>query len=360
MNSKATKLLAAIFFLLSPFVARAQLANPVTNAGTTGTTLNLLAKLNTSNQAVLATTSDTGVPVYIVVGGAGTTGVGQLATLGQALCTMDATNGSFSSQPVYVVASTTTSGECHPQTAAPTGGTWVVGFLAAPATTSGSTALVQVNGGFLVPSAGSGTVTDGAGTASPGLLAESTSSAHVQQYVTANASAVGLGSVTNDAQAKAAVLPNTLPSAGQILAGNSGGTAYAPVTVGGDGTLSSAGSLTVTKTNGTAFTSAATMAAGTNAVAAFGVADTTFTTGTTAVSANTCTTASTVTMTGVTTSMAFVVTPSTDASAVNGWGSTGGLVLDVWPTANTLNYKVCNQTASSITPGSLTWNVGVR
>lgn len=90
------------------------------------------------------------------------------------------------------------------------------------------------------------------------------------------------------------------------------------------------------------------------------ISDTTFSTGTTAISANTCTTASTVTMTGVTTSAVFVIGPSSDVSAVTGWGATGGLVIEAWPTANTLNYKVCNQTGSTITPGAVTWNAGVR
>lgn len=59
---------------------------------------------------------------------------------------------------------------------------------------------------------------------------------------------VGLGNVTNDAQTKAAIVPNTAPSAGQILVGNAGGTAYAPETLSGSGatfTLSDAGLLTV-------------------------------------------------------------------------------------------------------------------
>jgi len=56
---------------------------------------------------------------------------------------------------------------------------------------------------------------------------------------------LSLNNVTNDAQTKAAIVPNTAPSAGQILAGNAGGTAYAPVTVGTDATLSSAGALTI-------------------------------------------------------------------------------------------------------------------
>ena len=73
------------------------------------------------------------------------------------------------------------------------------------------------------------------------------------------ATMVGLGSVTNDAQTKAAVVPNTAPSAGQILVGNAGGTAYAPVSLSGDGTLTSAGVLTNTKLNGVAVPTAATV-----------------------------------------------------------------------------------------------------
>ena len=90
------------------------------------------------------------------------------------------------------------------------------------------------------------------------------------------------------------------------------------------------------------------------------IANTTFTTGTTTVNAGTCTSSSTVTMAGVTTSSVFFAVPSTDVSGVTGWGSSGGLTIDAWPTSNTLNYKICNATASNITPGSVTWNVGAK
>lgn len=55
------------------------------------------------------------------------------------------------------------------------------------------------------------------------------------------ASEVGLGNVTNDVQTKASIVPNTLPASGHILVGNAGGTAYAPVSVSGDITISDAG-----------------------------------------------------------------------------------------------------------------------
>jgi hypothetical protein len=92
-----------------------------------------------------------------------------------------------------------------------------------------------------------------------------------------------------------------------------------------------------------------------------GIADATFTNATTAISGNSCSAAAvTVTMSGVATSTAFSITPSTDVSGSTGWGSSGGLVIDAWPTTNTLNYKICNQTGSSITPAAVTWNVSAR
>lgn len=103
-------------------------------------------------------------------------------------------------------------------------------------------------------------------------------------------------------------------------------------------------------------------AAGTNAAESLGISDTTFTNATTSISGNSCSaSAVTVTLTGLTTSMALMITPSADVSGSAGWGSTGGLVIDAWPSSsNTMSYKICNQTSGSITPGAITWNVGAR
>ncbi len=59
---------------------------------------------------------------------------------------------------------------------------------------------------------------------------------------------IGLSSVTNDAQTKASIVPNTVPSAGQIHVGNAGGTAFGVVTLSGSGatmSLASTGVLTI-------------------------------------------------------------------------------------------------------------------
>jgi hypothetical protein len=98
------------------------------------------------------------------------------------------------------------------------------------------------------------------------------------------------------------------------------------------------------------------------------VANNTVTVGTSALAANSCysaggvlNTATSVTMTGLTTTMTLSFTPNADISGVTGWGATGGLVIRAWPTANTANIKICNQTSGSITPsGSVTFNISAR
>lgn len=71
----------------------------------------------------------------------------------------------------------------------------------------------------------------------------------VFSYSTPTKTDVGLGNVTNDAQTRAAIVPNTVPTTGQILVGNAGGTAYAPASVSGDLTLASTGAATLATVN---------------------------------------------------------------------------------------------------------------
>lgn len=145
MNFKHICILLVL--LASASMAFGQASVTYTNAGTTGTTLNSLAKINTSNNAVITATTDVAVPAYIVVAGNGTTGLGVLAVAGQANCTMDSTIASAAGG-FYVINSATTGGDCHAQSAAPAYGTWVVGTLASASTTSGSVAAVTINSGF--------------------------------------------------------------------------------------------------------------------------------------------------------------------------------------------------------------------
>lgn len=77
--------------------------------------------------------------------------------------------------------------------------------------------------------------------------------------------------------------------------------------------------------------------------------------------ANSCTSAATATMTGLTTGM--VVLPGYGASpaALTGWGSSGGMVFDAWASAsNTVSWIACNQTTGSITYSGITFIVGAK
>lgn len=169
--------LTLLLLLALPFLVRAQmvtngdpaiigahgLTTLVVNDNSTGTFINLLAKV-TATGAIRTTTSDTTISVRIVIGGAGLTASGpaQLLVAGQGPCIMDATNASGAAG-WFVIESVTTNGRCHAQASAPSGG-WVIGTLVDDATTSGSTANVLA-GAYFSPGSGTGSVTSVATTA---------------------------------------------------------------------------------------------------------------------------------------------------------------------------------------------------
>jgi hypothetical protein len=82
---------------------------------------------------------------------------------------------------------------------------------------------------------------------------------------------------------------------------------------------------------------------------------------TVAIATETCATAQTATATGTLSTDSILASFNGDVSAVTGYAPvvTGTLRVDVWPTANTVNLKVCNGTGASVTPGaaSLNWRV---
>jgi hypothetical protein len=82
----------------------------IPNAGSTGTSLNMLAKLTGNpSTAVKAATTDVSGIVGVVVGGAGTSGNAQIAIDGVASCVFD--NATVAGD--YVTISSTTAGNCH-------------------------------------------------------------------------------------------------------------------------------------------------------------------------------------------------------------------------------------------------------
>lgn len=83
--------------------------------------------------------------------------------------------------------------------------------------------------------------------------------------------------------------------------------------------------------------------------------------GTSAIGSGACATAVTAAATNTVTTDKIVFTPNADITAVTGYApvTTGGLAIYPYPTAGNVNFKVCNPTSSSITPGAVTLNWGV-
>ncbi len=89
-----------------------------------------------------------------------------------------------------------------------------------------------------------------------------------------------------------------------------------------------------------------------------GIGDTTVSVSAGTQSSNSCSSSTNVTMTGLTTSMVVSAGYSANPASLTGWGSVGGMVFQIWPSAaNTATWEVCNQTASSITYSAITFNV---
>lgn len=76
------------------------------------------------------------------------------------------------------------------------------------------------------------------------------------------------------------------------------------------------------------------------------------------VAANTCSTAVAVSAAGVATTDTIIATPDAILSTVAGYGvtSAGALRIDVYPTANNVNFQLCNPTDTAIDPDAITIN----
>jgi hypothetical protein len=82
---------------------------------------------------------------------------------------------------------------------------------------------------------------------------------------------------------------------------------------------------------------------------------------TSSISSASCSSASTVTITGTATTDTVIATLNADPTGVTGYlpSTSGSLYIWVYPTLNTVNAKVCNNTTTTQTPSALTLNVKV-
>jgi hypothetical protein len=80
--------------------------------------------------------------------------------------------------------------------------------------------------------------------------------------------------------------------------------------------------------------------------------------GTSAIASGACATVVTTTATGVATTDAITWSFNADPTSTTGYtpSTNGMLAIISYPTANNVNWKVCNNTSASITPGAVTLN----
>lgn len=88
------------------------------------------------------------------------------------------------------------------------------------------------------------------------------------------------------------------------------------------------------------------------------IANGTATLGTSAIASGACASVVTVVASGITTSDDIVADFNADPTSTTGYApsANGMLVIFKYPTSGNVNFKVCNNTASSITPGAITLN----
>jgi hypothetical protein len=148
------------------------------------------------------------------------------------------------------------------------------------------------------------------------------------------------GTYPNPSVAKVAGTTVTFP----LSKANGGNGTATPALVAGTNITSITGSWPALTIN--AATQTSNVASGTAAL------------GTSAIASATCATVVTATATGTATTDVVTASFNGDPTAVTGYipSTSGMLTIIAYPTANTVNFKVCNNTSSSITPGAITLN----
>lgn len=128
----------------------------------------------------------------------------------------------------------------------------------------------------------------------------------------------------------------------------------ATLTIANGKTLTASNTLTFTGTDGSS------VAFGTGGTVTYTVASGTSALGTSAISAGTCATVVTTAASGTATTDVVDASFNGDPTAVTGYTPGAMLSIVSYPSANNVNFKVCNNTSGSITPGAITLNWKVR
>jgi hypothetical protein len=209
-----------------------------------------------------------------------------------------------------------------------------------------STALVTGGGTTLVQTPSATATLDASGNVStPGTITTTASSTGI------------LGLKDTDASHYLNITPGSNLTANRVFTITTGDAARTlnmggNITTAADFITSGANALTLTTTGSTNVTLP------TSGTLAVSVANGTSALGTSAISSGTCATAVTTTATGTATTDVVLWGFNGDPTGVTGYAPTtnGMLTIIAYPSANNVNFKVCNNTSASVTPGAITLN----
>lgn len=236
--------------------------------------------------------------------------------------------------------------------------TSITGIRIKSAASGGGVAIAAIgeasNGALTIDAQGSGTITI-AGTSTGAITltrATTLSAALTYGGVTLSNSVVGTGAMVL-ATSPTLTTPVLGVATATSLNGNTFTTGTYTLTGVAGKTLTFSNSLTLAGTDGTTMTFPSVSATITRTVASGAKA---LATG--AISSAACTAAQTDTATGTLTTDSIDASFNADPTAVTGYVplTSGMLTIIPYPTADTVNFKVCNNTSSSITPGAVTIN----
>lgn len=123
-------------------------------------------------------------------------------------------------------------------------------------------------------------------------------------------------------------------------------------------TTPSLGVATATSVNGITSTGAGAVAYGTGGTVVYKIANGTAALGTSVIASAACASATTVAASGVLATDVIQTSFNSDPTGVTGYVplTAGMLTVIPYPTTNNVNFKVCNNTGASITPGAITLN----
>ncbi len=377
-------------------------ASPTLSGTITAAAANFSGNLTAANLAALSGSLTNGGAIYtdgtsvlsgaaltnhaIVLGtGASGSGPKPLASLGTSTTVL---HGAAAGDPTFGAVSLTA--DVSGTLPAANGGTGVTDLTFSGSThkavtttgtlTSGDCVKIDASGNFIANGSacggggGSGTVTSVAQSFTGGLISVGgspvTTSGTLALTVAGTSGGIPYFDTSSSWTSSGALTSNSL-----VLGGGAGAAPKVAAGIVTDGTSkitlgtsgTNVGSVSFNNaTSGTINLAPATGALGTSnlvlpiasATLTYTVASGTSALGTSAISSGACATVVTTSATGTATTDNIMADFNADPTAVTGYvASTAGMLTIIkYPTANNVNFKVCNNTASSITPGAITLN----